>query len=134
MRRARKGERSSIAGSSARDSSKQRTGAGAAIRAGTVRAMIPRLTPCIAIALAGLLSGAAAPAIAWRPSLDAALAEAGERKVPVFVAINMDGERANGEVHGLHLRDATGAGRGRAGCCGRPGCGRRCIGPRRGGG
>ncbi|MFH0947064.1 MAG: hypothetical protein V2A76_17890 [Planctomycetota bacterium] len=48
----------------------------------------------------------AAPAINWQPDVATALeaAKAGSR--PIFVAINMDGERANDEMVRVHYRDA----------------------------
>ena len=53
-------------------------------------------------------SPTAAPArIEWLPSLDAALEEAKRDGKPVFIAINMDNERANDEVIRQHYKDPT---------------------------
>ena len=54
-----------------------------------------------------LLTLAAPAAIRWAPSLEDALARAEREKRVVFVAINMDGERANREMVRDHYRDAT---------------------------
>lgn len=52
-------------------------------------------------------SAAAAPPVVWHPSVEAATAAATEAKVPVFVAINMDGERANDEAVAVLYKDKT---------------------------
>ncbi len=47
-----------------------------------------------------------APAgIPWMPSVDAALAEAKAKNRPVFIAVNMDNERANDELVKVHYQD-----------------------------
>lgn len=49
----------------------------------------------------------AAETIAWLPTLDAALAKAKADHCPVFIAVNMDGERANDEMIRVHYKDPT---------------------------
>jgi hypothetical protein len=58
------------------------------------RALIRFLVPFLILSLAPSL----AAGIAWRTSLDEALAAAKSQNAPVFVAVNMDGERANDEM------------------------------------
>lgn len=57
----------------------------------------------LAVLLAPL---AAAGTIDWKPSLDAALADAKARNVPILIAVNMDGERANDEMVNVHYKNA----------------------------
>ncbi|MCC6672549.1 MAG: HEAT repeat domain-containing protein [Planctomycetes bacterium] len=67
---------------------------------------MPRATPPILATLAlACLCAAQAEAIAWTPSLDAALARARTERRVVMVAIHMPGERANEELLRDHYRD-----------------------------
>ena len=59
------------------------------------------LIGCLSVTVAG----AAPNQIAWQPSLDQALEQAARDGKPVFLAINMDGERANDEVIREHYKD-----------------------------
>ncbi len=56
------------------------------------------------VSLASLTAGAAG-GIPWLPSVDAAVAEAKAKNRPIFVAVNMDHERANDELVRVHYQD-----------------------------
>lgn len=72
---------------------------------------MPHRHALAALAAAAALSlpspSAVAADIAWHASVDEAFAAALERKAPVFVAINMDGERANDEAVETLYREKT---------------------------
>lgn len=55
--------------------------------------------------LTSAISGAAG--VTWHPSVDAAMASAKDANIPIFVAINMDGERANDEAVTKLYKDRT---------------------------
>lgn len=57
------------------------------------------------VALFSIGVRAEAAGITWQGSLDAALADAKVKKGPVFIAVNMDGERANDEMVAVHYKD-----------------------------
>ncbi len=59
------------------------------------------------VVLAALFARIAfAGGIAWQTTLDGALADAKTRHVPVFIAVNMDGERANDEMVNVTYKNA----------------------------
>lgn len=61
-----------------------------------------RALPTLLTVLLLATSSARAAGIEWRTSLEAALSNAKARKAPVFIAVNMDGERANDEMVAEH--------------------------------
>lgn len=61
----------------------------------------------ILAAFLGLASVASAAGITWQPSFDDVLARAAAEKKVVFIAVNMDRERANDRLVADHYKDAT---------------------------
>ena len=70
-----------------------------------LRRLLPLAIWAIATVAAPVVS--AADPIPWRKTFDEAVEEAKRDGKPIFVAINMDGERANDEAVNVLYRDAT---------------------------
>ncbi|MBI4878221.1 MAG: HEAT repeat domain-containing protein [Planctomycetes bacterium] len=61
--------------------------------------------PFAALLILTAQAAGAGDAIPWQPSAEGALALAASERRPVFIAVNMDGERANDQMVAVHYQD-----------------------------